>query len=260
MRIPKIGVDYELKLPKGYLSVSQVEMYLRCPMQYWFSYVQDAKKVTSSPQFEGTCLAHALEMVGRRKMEGKYQIESDFAMKEYGKFLKKHSGSVDTWAFGDTPRTLKSRADLFLDAFFREGHAAELKPEGVEVEFNVEIAGVPIKGVADVVEPNYIFDYKVYRSMRYLKPERSFQLSMYAHVFQKKRVGYIVFLKEGKKPIEVVSAERDLDRTRLWLECVVSNVAMSISNGSFAPCNPAENVLCDERWCSFFGECYGACS
>lgn len=255
--VPMPGKDYTLKLPKGYLSYSQLDTFLRCPMQYQFRYVAGRPSLTTSAAFEGTALAAALEAVGRRIMEGKYKPEVSFALKEHAAFLKKESSSVDRWDNGDDPKKLRERGEFFLASFFDQGHADQLKPVHVEHEFITQIAGVEVRGVADVVEPNYVFDFKVYKSLRFLNAEKSLQLSLYAHVFQKTRVGYIVFLKEGKKPIEIVTAERDLEKTRKWLEITVSNVAMSISNGSFAPCNPSENFLCHSQWCESFGECYG---
>lgn len=257
MKIPLPNVDYQLRLPKGYLSVSQIECFLSCPRAYEFRYVLGRKAKSNAAQFEGLALAAALESIGKIKMK-KQEPTISKALKVHGAYVRKHADSVGDWN-GTTPKNIKLRAEHFLESFWREGHVESLNPEGVEVSFNTTIAGVPFTGIADVVEPNYIFDYKVTKSTRYYNPERSFQLSAYAHVFQKSRVGYVCFLKEGKKPIEVMPAQRDLEKTKMWVEFTIATVARAISLGCFSPCDISKNFLCHEKYCDHFKECYGQC-
>jgi len=256
VKIPLPGKDYELKLPSGHLSVSQIETYQKCPEQYRRRYVEKGPKVTSSPQFEGTALAYALELLGKSIIGGCRMSLKD-CIQTHARYVKTHASDVDRWDNSDDPASLKVRAEIFLNAFWDQGQAEALLPKACEQEFKIEIAGVPVVGIADVVEENYVFDYKVYKSMRFLKPDRSLQLSMYAHAFQKARVGYIVFLKEGKKPLEIVSSTRNLETTKRWLEMVVSTTAQAISAGAFPVCNTAENFLCHPQFCDFWDQCYG---
>lgn len=256
MNIPLPGKDYTLNLPKPHLSISQIETYMRCPRQYCFRYVDGAPSVTSSAQFEGTALAYALELLGKSIMDD-CRMALGETIQSHAHYIRQHAPEVDRWDNNDDPQALKIRAEIFLNAFWEQGQAEALRPKKCEEEFKLEIAGVPVVGVVDVVEENYVFDYKVHKSMRFLKPDHSLQLSMYAHAFQKSRVGYIVFLKEGKKPLEIVSSTRDLEKTKRWLEIVVSTVAQGISSGAFPVCNPAENFLCHKNWCDHWAACYG---
>jgi hypothetical protein len=225
-------------------------------MQYKLGVLEGATKHISSSMFEGTALAAALELLGK-SIIGNCRMSLKDTIASHARYVKKHAPEVDRWDNGDDPQSLKVRAEIFLNAFWDQGQAEVLHPEKCEEEFKLEIAGVPVSGRADVVEENYVFDYKVYKSMRFLKPDHSLQLSMYAHAFQKSRVGYIVFLKEGKKSLEIVSSVRDLEKTKRWLEIVISTVAQGISNGAFPVCNPAENFLCHRLYCDHHAQCYG---
>src|SRR5512136_1904926 len=49
------------KLPVGYASNSQVEMYLRCPRQYEFRYVKKISRPPSVAATQGSGIHHALE-------------------------------------------------------------------------------------------------------------------------------------------------------------------------------------------------------
>jgi hypothetical protein len=60
-RIPIAGKDYELNLPKGHLSVSQINQYLFCPTQYWLERVLGLKSVASVQMVEGTIWTKLME-------------------------------------------------------------------------------------------------------------------------------------------------------------------------------------------------------
>lgn len=257
MNIPIAGQDYELKLPKGHLSYSQIDCYQRCPMQYRFRYVEARPQITRVAPWEGTALGAALENIGRIHLSGKPKPTLEKSLKYYRAWITKHSDEVQDWGW-ESAESVQERGERFLTAFYQEGHVEDLKPQAVEEERTVEIAGVPVKCICDVREENYILDYKVHKNLRYLKVETSLQLSLYAHAWQKERVGYIVFLKEGQKRVEILTATRDLERTRKQLELVVSSVAQAISAGGFAVCNPAENFLCSSDWCDFHADCMGS--
>jgi hypothetical protein len=175
-------------------------------------------------------------------------------------YLNGHLDEVDQWN-DQQPEDLLRRGDSFLKRFWKQEEPLITKERLVDVEheFEITLAGVPVKGVIDLLERNYCWDFKVRskNSMRYLNVDRSLQLSLYAVALQREKVGYIVFVKDDGSIIHKQSV-RDLRRTQAWLEFTVSQVAQGISKGAFMPCNPADNYLCSQKWCPFFSECAGS--
>jgi RecB family exonuclease len=258
-QVPIPGRDYELNLPKGYLSFSQIDAYLRCPQAYYRTYVLDGPRINSAEAFEGTCMAKTLEEMGNRKLKGRKMVVAR-AVEWHKNYLVNHLDDVNQWN-DQKPADLVKRGDSFLKRFWKQEEPLITKERLVAVEhgFEIELAGVPVRGVIDLLERNYCWDYKVRskNSMRYLNVDRSLQLSLYAVATGKEKVGYIVFVKDDGSIVHKQSV-RDLSRTKKWLEFTVSQVAQGISKGAFMPCNPADNFLCSSKWCPFFSECAGS--
>lgn len=262
-QVPIAGVDYELKLPKGHLSYSQIDRYMKCPQQYYRDHYTETVKQQSSEAFEGVALAHTLEAVGESRYLRKKLPTIKSLTTRHQKFWEAHRAEVTDWNRDEGE--LINRAAQMLQLFLRQ-EATDLQPvdvdkqPGIEIEFNTIIAGVPVVGKADLVEQNYVWDYKVTGNPRFLNVEKALQLDLYAHVFKRKKVGYIVF-DWSKKDLQItqMKADRNLEAAKKWLEIVVSGVAMGISRGVFPVCSPAANFLCNPKWCSHWDTCRGQC-
>lgn len=259
-RIPLPGKDYDLDLPSGHLSVSQIETMLRCPAQYDYARVQKLPTESSSAAAEGSAMALTInascvqwsktgEHLG---VEAARSLHEQFVVNEW----------IDLDEYHETyygPNDAIVRGGLFIRQFF---HGLDLHPVkvagvlGSEIPFKIKIAGVWIKGIADVVENKSVTDFKVGKSAYFYDPVKSLQLSMYAVAFKKKRVFYCVFEKKTGK-ILWKEGSRDLQKTKAWLERIVSTVAMQISCRHFPPRPSPINSLCDSRWCDFYKVCFG---
>lgn len=263
LQVPIAGVDYELRLPKGHLSYSQISKYMQCPQQYYRDNVIGGEQMRNSAAFEGEALAHTLELVGMNKLQRKKPPTMVALLKRWNTYWDKNKGAVTDWNRAENE--FAGRAQQMLKLFM-EQESDDLIPvlhenkPGVECEFEVTIAGVPVHGKADIVENKFVWDYKVTGNPRFLDVEKSLQLTLYAHVFQRESVGYIIFDWSRKAlQIEQRRAERDLNKAARWLDVVVSGVAMAISQGSFPVCDPAKNFLCSENWCGHWSTCRGMC-
>ena len=50
-----------MNLPNGYLSVSQIKLYLQCPHRYKMKYIEGIKEPTTGPQVEGIVWSKTME-------------------------------------------------------------------------------------------------------------------------------------------------------------------------------------------------------
>jgi len=259
-RIPLPGKDYDLDLPSGHLSVSQIETMLRCPAQYDYARIQKLPTESSAAAAEGSAMALTINGSCHHWGETGQHWDSDLAMKHHYEFVKEEWEALNSEHETYYPPAEATRRGAdFINQFFNGLDLHPVKVAGVlgsEIPFKIKIAGVCIKGIADMVENKSVTDFKVGKSAYFYDPVKSLQLSMYAVAFKKRRVFYCVFEKKTGK-ILWKEGSRDLKKTKAWLERIVSTVAMQISCRHFPPRPSPINSLCDPRWCDFYNVCFG---
>lgn len=271
--VPMPGKDYDLDLPTGALSFSQIDTYMKCALQYYFDRVlKRPRKVTVHLQ-EGQAMAGLLHHTNLAFLYTGEHLSLEKAYTEYTKIAKQELAKVDKegW-YGETKASVMERGEEFIDLYwntrpgdqgpdmipivvpFRDLPKHEQEIPGTEYEFEVEIAGVPVKGFIDLIEKGSVIDFKVASAARWYDAATSLQLALYAHVAQKNRVGYVIFEKK-KMCISEKFEQVHLPSVKRRLDVTVSNVAKGISEGVFPPCQP--NSLCSESWCDHWKYCMG---
>lgn len=260
MRIPIAGEDYELKLPKDHLSYSQIDLYLKCPEKYRRRYDEGVQGPYTVALAEGTVMGKVLERVGKRLLPGKTGKRGKppalkTAQNWWDKAAAEEFPKVDEW-YSENERVVETRGHAFLKGFYAEDEPARMKPVAVEEERTILIAGVPVLLIPDLVEENFVIDYKVARTDRNYKVDDSLQLSLYAYGFEKERVAYMIFRKEKLDHV-LLPSERRNPNWQFWLEFTVAQVARAISMEVFPPCLPEENWLCSPKWCEHWKTCFG---
>lgn len=256
----------DLNLPKGYLSHSQIECYLKCPQQYYEKYVEERGEDLSPNFVEGLALAAVMEETNLRYvMEGTHST-FERARKIYSDKFKDLGTDVVSWE-GTPPEVRLPRGIKLLKKFWESPNLDNLKPvlfqqptkkmvPGVELEFEIQIGHVPVKGFIDCIEKDCVIDFKMARSAAYYKPERSLQLAIYALATGIPKVAYYVFCKTKEPKIEYKEATLDLGKTERWVTRVVTDVAQGITLGMYPLCSPSQ-ILCSEKYCSFWKHCVG---
>jgi len=250
------GRDYELKLPKGHLSPSQITLFLQCGEKYYREYVLGQRGPLTWPLAEGQTMARTMEWANKAFLADGEHLHKEALLTVHRTYANEECEK----ATGDDCdlQTVIDRGKEFLTKFDH----TQLNPvmvgtkPGVELAKTIKIAGVPIKLVVDLLESEGVIDFKVAASTRYYDGERDLQMSFYAVAFDRTDVSFCVFCKK-KMEIAWVPGTRDLKKTKKWLEIVVSRVAHAISNGVFPPTNPAKDFLCSPKWCPHWETCYG---
>lgn len=269
MKIPVAGQDYELNLPKGHLSFSQIDLYLNCPQKYYRSVVLGEEEEYTEPLAEGQAMHTVMKETNLTRFKTKKHLPLDKAIKLHRRACKDEAKKLS--GAGD-PNEWMARGEQFLTKawgkrgpVWRPCRMDDGKP-GVEWDWNLELAGVKVKGISDLVEEGNCTDYKVasaardYRKKPKYDPLKGLQANLNRIATQRNRFCFEVFEKMTGK-IELLSAKvKELEPIERWVTFVVANVAQSISAGAFAPCDPTKNGLCDQRWCDFHSTCAGVLS
>lgn len=271
LNTPIAGTDYELNLPKGYLSNSQIEKYLNCPEQYRRAYVLGEEELYNENLAEGQAFHTVLRKTNDRYLRTGRHSTSLQAIKQLREAIAIENNKLPEPLTKQGMKPWLERGIGFIKAawgkkdqpIWRPCKMEDGKP-GVEWEWKMELAGVPLTGFCDLVEETNCTDFKVASSARdwnkKLKydPVQSLQANLYRIAANRLRFGFEVFEKSTGKVQFLSHKVDDLEPIRQWVTFAVAHVAKAISLGVFPPTSPDKNGLCDERWCPFWKTCAGA--
>ena len=192
---------------RPHISFSQMSMYLRCSMQYYFRYMLGLKDRPSLPLSIGKGGHSALESNGRYKIKHGSDMNTEDLLDLASDFITHETDNLETSDLrGDDPGEAKDRA-LASIRIFRTRDAINITPAGVEVDFNLDLNEPNeepiriIKGKIDLIDTsNGIEDYKFAGKMK-SQPDvdLSPQLTLYGKVFHTltgrypSRTGFRVF-------------------------------------------------------------------
>lgn len=264
---------YKDKLPRGYLSVSQVTQYMKCGEAYYYRYVMERPIPSNSFQVQGRGVHKAAEKLHLSLIGGGAPISEEEMLQTYSDL---HDDEIkDATIDPDDNETHIKDVGVNLTKKYRKvALALEPTSSGVPlkpvqpihaervVRVNIitdESESIPFLGVIDLEEENSISDLKTKkRASSQADADNSLQLSLYAHVTGKPQVRLDQLVKPTKTlPSRFIRTESVRTRQEvLHAIDVVAQVAMDISAGRFRKTNP-ENWWCSAKWCPYWGDCRG---
>lgn len=142
----------ERRLQNYQLSVTHLNNYLRCPIDFYFSNLLRVPSMKNKYMGYGTAVHKALERLIRERGSDKYN--SDYLLEQFKNTMERERASFTDQEFDD----LVTHGDRALKLLFDHYHKEWLRPDDIKTELNVDgvvVRGVPIKGQLDKVE---VFD------------------------------------------------------------------------------------------------------
>lgn len=251
-KVPRAGKDYDLRLPKGYLSWSQISLHRSCGEKYRREYKEGVPRPYNSAFFEGTVMDHVLEQSNLRYIEKRKHLTKTQAHGCYAEKFEEDKPNVEVWL--DDSADILDRGATFIDKFWDNKLHVQMKPIAAQREFFIEIVGVPVKGVIDLLEMNLVCDFKVAKDAKYYDPTVCDQMWLYALATGVEHVAYQIFEKKSMS-IRWKEATVNLERAQWELERLVSSVAFQISHDLYPP--NSKDFFCSGKWCSHYFDCVG---
>jgi len=274
--------DLDLSPPPEYygttephLSFSQLAMFLRCSMQYFFRYVLGLKQRPNLPMAIGKGGHTALEYNGRYKIKTGNDLDPDDLLDAASGFLDHETANLTKADLqGNDPGQAKDRALAGL-RIYRNRDALKITPAGVEVEFNLDINDDPneepiriINGKIDLIKTdNGVEDYKfVNRAKSQVEVDISPQLTLYGRVLQTltgrypTQLAYRMFLPGNKSTppdnrviIRTPALMPQIVQAKRWdrLAFQFRQVEQAIKMGVFIPTDDPRTC----SWCGFRDRC-----
>ncbi len=236
---------------KDYLSVSQINQYRRCSMQYFFRYIQDIKIPPNSNLVVGSCLHKALEFNFFQKIESKQDRPVQEILKAFSKEFETKKLGVQQekdWS----PDEEEKKAHELLELYIKD-YAPAIQPVLVEAPFIIYVEGIKIKGRMDLAtDEKLVLDFKsAAKSYQEDAAQDDLQLMTYALAFKEMTgfeaasAGFDVLIKTKKAKIQQVrTKEFNFER----FTAIVLQVNDAITQGIFFPCDQSQACsYCDYK-------------
>ena len=257
------GEDTSLDLPRGYMSVSQVNLYYQCGWKYYLSYVKDMPRTSTVATATGKSVHALVENALKDVMQGKGLRPLEQAMDEAATVVSSELSEVEDLTDPDTGS--EKDESHWVDGvrkIYRTWHslrAPHIVPLAVEKKFEVVLNGVPTVGVIDLIDGKSgktVVDLKVTKRKKSLKDaQNSLQLALYSHVEGTSDAGFDNIVK---KAVPEFHATRVVftPKEGKWAATLVRDAADCISAGVFPKTSP-DNWWCSERFCDHWSNCRG---
>lgn len=245
-----------------HLSVSSLQTYTRCGLQWYYRYVLGKIIPPRVAQVLGKSFHQAEAENFRQKKETGTDIPTE-------EVLEIFSGNYDEQikeaiVNGEDLGEMKDRGIKTLEVF-HENIAKDIKPDLVEEKMTVQIADYEFLAYLDLVdETRAIRDIKTKsKSPSKNEAENSFQLTAYDLIYRRltgatpsKLTLDCAITTKTPKTLILKSPPRTPQQLELFEE-EVGLIRDAISKGVFFPAQ-ADHWTCSEKWCGYYHICkYG---
>jgi hypothetical protein len=252
---------------KPHLSFSQIAMFLRCPKQWEFRYVQNLKIPPSGALILGSSWHETIELNYVQKITSDVDLPLDDMKDSFSDIWTKKTEKEEIDFGEDKPGDLKDLGILITNVH-HQNIAPRVKPALVEEEFRISLGEdfpYELLGYFDVIEKDgTVADNKSWkRAKSQADVDKDLQLSAYALGYRvkygkaEKSLRFDAVIKNKKpKAIQLVTTRTNEDCR--WLLGLIEKVADGIIKEAFYP-NP-NGWHCSKKWCGYWDKCKGSAS
>lgn len=249
------------KLPREYLSASQINLYLLCPRKYRYAYVENLPRAANDRLVIGRAVSKGLEVYN---LQGKTIDQNDL--------INIIKTEVDIYKEELSDDILNEASDIAakcITTYIDYIHDTDLNNYLVlsaEERKETNIAGVNIVYVPDLIKSDLstlgdaIVDYKTSTRHTYSPDVLKYdiQTSIYALA---ERI-YDIEIHEIKKPTKKKPPEIIISKTTKTQQSlddaidVIENTAKAITADVFPKCDP-KSWICSPAYCEYWDQCRG---
>lgn len=256
-------------MTKPHLSISQIEMYLRCGVQWEFRYV---KEIVAPPGI-AAIVGKSGHAAAARNFQHKMEAGGDLPARElmdYAAAAFDERIHTDDFTLSDDEKSrgaanvIGDAKDALVDSVrvFRQRAAPEYQPEAVEEGFRIELPGNrDLIGYVDLIHEGGVTDFK-FRS-RQGKPgdaRKSIQLVAYGAAYRAQRGTWPKAVTIDTIANTATSVTRQADSTTVGerdceqLASTINAVEKGIDAGVFLPAEVG-SFWCSTKFCGYARMC-----
>ena len=179
----------------SYISASQINQYVFCPIAYRYLYIDKVKKDEGNIYTAyGSAIHEALAFNFRQKIKSGIDLSPKEVNEAFLTFLEQEKNKLNGQTnspHGDW-ETISLQGENMLHAYMKE-MAPTIQPKFVEKEFTLQLKNFPItiRGFIDLIDvDDWIIDHKTagkttYRTWTQAKVNDSIQFTLYSAAFRK---------------------------------------------------------------------------
>lgn len=281
-------IDY---LPRGYLSPSQVSMFINCPHAWELAYLQKKPRKTSARMFQGIFVHSSVEAVLTERYNSGTLPSLDMATDAFSDAFEDGKKHIEDWE-GDDEGTVKDVGVKCTKAYYEEA-APDATPIVIEKTLTAVFKSadgktrLPVLGRLDSIQVQAHSEQE-YQDIRIAlksgsdistikKPRRIHDLKVVTDKWSESDLAndlqFTMYAGiEGIPDVQVdqvVKGRAKVPRPRYekltgvitpkmvkHVEQVMEGVGKSIALGHFPMTNPG-NWWCSEKWCGMWMHCRG---
>jgi RecB family exonuclease len=225
-----------------HISVTQLKMYLRCPLQYKFRYIDNLIIPPASAITLGKTIHQTLEENFSQKVKTQQDLPLNY-LKDYFSDVWEIEAKETQFEKDEKPGKIKDEG-INLVSVYHKTHSPKILPISVEEEFELEFENSPLrlKGYIDLIDRNkIIIDHKIKsRSMNQQDAEQDLQLTAYYLAYKIKKqkppqgLRFDVIVRTKTPKIQQITISKTDEDTTRFLK-ILTQVTKAISSGIFYP-------------------------
>ncbi|MDI6617870.1 MAG: PD-(D/E)XK nuclease family protein [Clostridiales bacterium] len=239
-------------------SVSQLNMYLRCPAQYYYRYIEGLILPPNATITRGKTVHKGIEINYKQKMKTHENMPLNDLKDIVAEEFDREAEDTD---FRNDDRGKTKDSAVTLAATYHTKIAANIQPVGVEQEINIPLAGTTLKGYIDLIDnAGYIRDTKTAsKSPAKNTADKSIQLTAYAlayrRIYGQPEAGVILdYLVDGKVPKAATLASSRTGAQIKRFCSIAYYICNAIKAGCFYP--NINSLMCSPKWCGYWDKCH----
>ncbi len=248
-----------------HLSVSQIKTFLRCPMQYEFSYMLGIKEPPAGVMIQGKAYhdAIAASLTYKRDSSNLLRNEDiiDLFSDSFEKQLKNkiindngENTEFEQVDWGEDTEGNAKDIGTKLAVMYHNDWVPKINPIIVEEYQTIDMNGVNFVLITDVVTDEKIIDHKlIKRRFDEETLKRDIQPTAYTYA-HKKPFEFHQALKQKNLAIEIASTTRNENDWKFF-EMLVDKVNKAIQSGIFYP--SPDGYQCSFDYCGYYNRCRG---
>jgi len=256
----------EAKQKEKHLSISQVNTYIRCPRQFFYSYILNIKQPPSGAMIAGSSNAKALEQGYKEMMaDGKMGPGILSVMVDlWHDYWVESSRQVEWFKEKEKKDAIENSSLAVLELYGKDEMPSQ-EPIAVEEKIQTEIMGRPFIGYIDLVETKIkITDHKLsgkkYQESR--GPKNSLQLNFYAHCKKTTNVNLDILVRKSNPEIQRLTnrlskqnIELSLGKIKLVAKKIMELEKITDDIGIVWSVPDPTSWQCSEKYCGYYKAC-----
>jgi len=255
-------VPEKLERP-DHISISQVNKYQICGLQYYFSYIEKIPYQINDNMLRG----RAVDNAANGHFDTKAQNEIGVSQNDFVDLaVSTHDEEADDTEFKES--TVDESRDKTANASktYHNSHGQALTPgrssdgsSWTQVKVEEDVGdGLVLLGFVDLItDKNTIVDTKVRKADKVVDVEANLQLQTYANLIGSDQVG-MASVTTAREPKATFYSGRATKKTKERAIQRIKSVSAAIDSNIFLPA-PEGSWVCSEKYCSYWNICdFGA--